>query len=244
MFSYRPGSVGVGFPTGDAGYMPASSGILVQVHYNTVFLPAGTSPAPDDTKVAFWTLPDGQLPEHIVYRTTVWGPSSLPAGQAKVVTTTATPMRALSSFDRSSGLGVSQGPFGLAAGTGAPAAPALATFVPGELVGITPHAHQLATIMSASLQTARGGDVCLLNVPRWDFDWQLDYQFAQGVPFGPDDKLIATCEWDNSEANQPVIEGVKQAPRNVSFGERSIDEMCQHWIWLRFERDAFLNALK
>jgi hypothetical protein len=244
MFSYRPGSLGISFPEGDAGFIPAGSGLIVQIHYNTVFLPAGTSPQPDETKIAFWTLPDGKLPDRIVYRTTVWGTSDLPAGNAHVVTTTTTPMRALSSFDSTSPLGVSNGPFGVAPGSGAPAPAASATFVPGEIVGITPHAHQLATRLAASLKPAgSSSDVCLVDVPRWDFGWQFDYLLQKGVPYSADDTLSATCEWDNSAANQPVIDGVKQAPMDVTFGERSVDEMCQHWIWLRFDRKAFLTAI-
>jgi hypothetical protein len=242
MFSYRPGSLGVSFPEGDAGLLPAGSGLLVQVHYNTVFLPEGSAPEPDATSIAFWTLPEGQLPERIVYRTTVWGPSNLPAGNEHVVTTTLTPMRNLSSFTAGAPLGMSA-PFGAMDGVGAPSPAATATFVPGELVGITPHAHQLATRMSASLQHADASpETCLVDVPRWDFHWQLDYLLQQGVAYGPDDMLSATCEWDNGADNQPIIDGVKQAPRDVTFGERSIDEMCQHWIWLRFDREAFESA--
>jgi hypothetical protein len=242
MFTYRPDSLGVSFPKGDAGFLPAGSGLLLQVHYNTMFLPSGTSPAPDKSAMAFWTLPDGDLPDRIMYRTTVWGSSDLPAGNPDVVTTTNTPMRNLSSFD-AIGSTLPDGP-AKGDGFGAPAPSATATFVPGEIVGITPHAHQLATRMSASLKPAGGGAaVCLLDVPRWDFDWQLDYMLQTGVPYGPDDILSATCTWDNSAANQPVIDGMQQAPRDVTFGVRSIDEMCQHWVWLRFDRKAYQAAI-
>jgi hypothetical protein len=222
MFSYRPGSGPVGLLPGDAAYMAAGSTLLIQVHYNTVFLPSGQAPLPDETKIALWTLPPGQLPERVVYRTTVFGPINLPPGDTSVISTVTTPMSQLSSFGGFFGIG--------------------GTFVPGEVVGMTPHAHQLATHMWATLDHADGTQTCLDDVPNWDFNWQFDYMFTTGVPYGPDDEMTGNCEYDNGPENQAVIDGVKQTPRQVSFGERSIDEMCQHYLWLRFERDAFLAA--
>jgi Copper type II ascorbate-dependent monooxygenase, C-terminal domain len=222
MFSYRPGSGPVGLLPGDAAYMEAGSTLLIQVHYNTVFLPEGQAPLPDETKIALWTLPPGQLPQRVVYRTTVFGPINLPPGDTSVISTVTKSMSELSSFGGFWGVG--------------------GTFVPGEVVGMTPHAHQLATRMWATLDRADGAKTCLDEVPNWDFNWQFDYMFKAGVPYGPDDSMTGNCEFDNGPDNQAVIDGVKQAPRQVNFGERSIDEMCQHYIWLRFERDAFLAA--
>jgi hypothetical protein len=223
MFSYRPGSGPVGLLPGDAAYMEAGSTLLIQVHYNTVFLPDGQAPLPDETKIALWTLPPGQLPERVVYRTTVFGPINLPPGDTSVISTVSTSMSELSTFG------------GLIWGIGG-------TFIPGEVVGMTPHAHQLATRMWATLERADGTTVCLDDVPNWDFNWQFDYMFTTGVPYGPDDVMVGNCEYDNGPDNQAIIDGVQQAPRQVNFGERSIDEMCQHYLWLRFERDAFLAA--
>jgi hypothetical protein len=225
MFSYRPGSGPVGFEPGDAAFMDAGSHLLIQVHYNTVFLGDGNLPVPDQTKIALWTLPSGVLPERVVYRTTVFGPIDLPPGQTDVLSTVTTPMSRLSSLG--------SGPFGVGG-----------KFIPGEIIGMTPHAHQLASSMSASLKRADGSSACLDDVPVWNFHWQFDYIFKQGVPYGPQDQMIGNCVYDNSLENQPVVNGVKQAPRRVSFGERSVDEMCQHYLWLRFPRDAFLAARK
>lgn len=224
MFSYRPGSGPVSFDKGDAAYIAAGSHLLIQVHYNTVFLPSGTSPTPDQTKIALWTLPSGTLPQRVVYRTTVFGPVNIPAGNPETLSTVTRKMSSLSSFGGVFGVG--------------------GTFLPGEIIGMTPHAHQLATRMYASLKRADGTETCLDDVPKWNFNWQFDYIFARGVPYGPDDSLVGNCLYDNSPENQPVINGVRQPPRDVQFGERSIDEMCQHYIWLRFEREAFLAARK
>ena len=223
MFSYRPGSEAVTFDKGDAAYMPGGSSLVIQVHYNTVFLSAGKAPTADETKIALWTLPPGQLPDRVVYRTTTFGPINIPAGNSHVVSNISQPMSTLASLGGTALLGLGR------------------TFIPGEIIGMTPHAHQLATTMNASLKRADGSSSCLDDV-KWDFQWQLDYMFASGVPYAEGDTFVASCTFNNGPENQPIINGVKQVPKNVAFGERSTDEMCEHYIWLRFPRDAFLRA--
>jgi hypothetical protein len=216
MFSWRPGGQRVTFDKGDAAYIQAGSSIMLQVHYNTVFLPDGVKPTPDQTKVQFWTLPAGQLPDRVIYRTGVTAGVNVPPGNNHVVSSAAPRMQTLAAV----------GPTGL--------------YVPGEIIGMTPHAHQIASEMDASI-TEAGKKTCLINVPKWDFNWQLDYLFVKGVPYQPTDTITANCVYDNSAAHQPVVDGVQQQPRLVTFGEGSLDEMCLHYVWLRMDRKAFLG---
>jgi hypothetical protein len=98
-----------------------------------------------------------------------------------------------------------------------------------SIVGITPHAHMLATKMSATYSASGGGAECLVNVPNWDFNWQLDYMFEEPIP-GPV-SVSTTCVWDNTAENQPTVNGMKLQPRQISFGEESLAEMCLHYVW-------------
>jgi hypothetical protein len=98
------------------------------------------------------------------------------------------------------------------------------------IVGISPHAHMLATEMTASASVS-GENHCLINIPVWDFHWQLDYMFAERL-MGPA-QVSTTCAWDNSAENQPIVNGMQLQPRSVAFGEGSFDEMCLHYIWTR-----------
>ena len=216
MFSWRPGGERVVFDKGDAAYIEAGSSIMLQVHYNTVFLPDGVSPTPDQTKVAFWTLPAGQLPDRVIYRTGVTAAVNVPPNNAHVVSEARMPLSQLAAV----------GP--------------TRTFVPGEIIGMTPHAHQIASEMTSDI-TQAGKANCLINVPKWDFAWQLDYLFMEGVKYSATDTIRATCVYDNSAAHQPVVDGVQQQPRQVTFGEGSLDEMCLHYVWLRMDRKAFLG---
>ncbi|HKU36939.1 MAG TPA: hypothetical protein VJR89_02295 [Polyangiales bacterium] len=216
MFSWRPGGTRVTFDKGDAAYIQAGSSIMLQIHYNTVFLPDGQSPTPDQTKVSFWTLPSGQLPERVIYRTGVTAGVNVPPNNPHVVSEARMPMSTLAAV----------GP--------------TRAFVPGEIIGMTPHAHQIASEMTSDL-TSGGKTQCLINVPKWDFNWQLDYLFTAGMKYSATDTIRATCVYDNSAQHQPVVDGVQQQPRQVTFGEGSLDEMCLHYVWLRMDRKAFLG---
>jgi hypothetical protein len=222
MFSYRPGSRGVHFEEGDAAFIEAGSSLLIQVHYNTQFLPRGEEPEPDETKVALWTLAPGELPDRVVYRSGTIASLNIPAGEPNYVTQTQATMQSLSTFGGLLGIG--------------------GTYVPGEVVGMTPHAHHLASRLAATLTRADGSEECLIEVPDWDFHWQLDYMYKTILAFDPADMLTVTCEYDNSPENQAVVDGVKVMPRNVTWGEGSLDEMCLHYIWFRYDREAFLQA--
>jgi hypothetical protein len=194
MFSWRPGSTPLVYPSGSAARIPAGNGFLVQIHYNAAFALEGRQP--DQTRVAFWLMEEG-APESLISRVQVFGPVNIPAGAAEVIST------------------------GSATVDGA-----------SEIVGITPHAHMLATKMSATANIG-GQDECLIDIPKWDYHWQGDYLFEQPLAAPGGARITATCVWDNTAENQPIVNMMQLQPRNVSFGEGSFEEMCLHYIWLR-----------
>lgn len=67
---------------------------------------------------------------------------------------------------------------------------------------------------------------CLLNIPKWDFNWQLAYPLKKPVVVNPGDRVGIECKWNNSAENQAVVDGKRLPPRNVSWGDGSTDEMC------------------
>lgn len=78
---------------------------------------------------------------------------------------------------------------------------------------------------------------CLLDVPRWDFDWQRTYRLQEPVLFEKGDGLWLRCIWDNSQENQPsgmVDTDGDGAPdtyqqldtRARNWGDGTTDEMC------------------
>jgi hypothetical protein len=104
------------------------------------------------------------------------------------------------------------------------------------MVGIFPHMHLLGTEIRALVQHDDGTETCLIDIPKWDFDWQQFFMFQTDDLFvtKQNDVLKMECVYDNSEANQPVINGVKQTPKEVIFGEGTTDEMCLVFpMWIK-----------
>jgi hypothetical protein len=84
-----------------------------------------------------------------------------------------------------------------------------------------PHAHYRAYSNDLWLQTPDGKKTLLLSMPRYDFNWQRSYTFAQPVKIPAGSRLIANYIYDNSKANpsnpDPNIK--------VTWGEQSHEEM-------------------
>ncbi len=67
---------------------------------------------------------------------------------------------------------------------------------------------------------------CGLKIPSWDFNWQGSYQLLKPIRLEKGEKIKLTCVWDNSAANQPVLDGKKTKPKDLNWGDGTLDEMC------------------
>jgi hypothetical protein len=84
-----------------------------------------------------------------------------------------------------------------------------------------PHAHYRAYSSDLWIQYPDGKMKELLSLPRYDFNWQRSYTFAEPIKVPAGSKLVAHYVYDNSARNpsnpDPKI--------NVSWGEQSFQEM-------------------
>jgi hypothetical protein len=84
-----------------------------------------------------------------------------------------------------------------------------------------PHAHYRAYANDLWLQTPDGKKTLLLSMPRYDFNWQRSYTFAEPVRIPAGSRVIANYIYDNSKRNpanpDPNIK--------VTWGEQSHEEM-------------------
>ena len=66
-------------------------------------------------------------------------------------------------------------------------------------------------------------EVCLIDVPEWDFDYQNFYQFEEPVTIQNGSTITMECIYDNSaqNPNQPA-----DPPVDVDWGDGTNDEMC------------------
>jgi mono/diheme cytochrome c family protein len=118
--------------------------------------------------------------------------------------------------------------------------PLLAEFASGAdasegliLYSVLPHMHKLGSSMSLQVERADGRIEPLVEISRWDFNWQSDFVFAEPVTVMPGDQIRIRCTWDNSAANQPIIGGVRREPQDVTWGEGTYDEMCAASFFVR-----------
>ena len=94
------------------------------------------------------------------------------------------------------------------------------------LYSVAGHMHLRGTSIKIEVVPASGAPITLMHIPRWDFHWQGNYWFKNPITVKRGDAVRISCTFDNSKANQPVIEGKSLEPRYVVWGEGTTDEMC------------------
>lgn len=88
--------------------------------------------------------------------------------------------------------------------------------------GVFPHMHTLAT--SAKVEKRNilsAGNQCLMQIPRWDFDWQEFFFFKNPVSMSGTDTTRLTCVYNTTSRTQPV-----------TWGEGTQDEMCLNFFYV------------
>jgi len=96
------------------------------------------------------------------------------------------------------------------------------------LYGAFIHAHYRGNGSQLHIQYPDGALKLLIAVPKYDFNWQRDYDFAEPVRVPAGSKLIATYTYDNSKRNPANPD----SSRTVPWGSQSWDEML--YTQLRF----------
>lgn len=94
------------------------------------------------------------------------------------------------------------------------------------------HMHTRGTQATLDIVRENSDEACLLDIPRWDFDWQFPYRLKEPVRIDKGDQLRITCHWDNSPENQPSVGGMPMPPQDLNWGEGTNDEMCLGLVYL------------
>lgn len=99
------------------------------------------------------------------------------------------------------------------------------------------HVHYTGSTFRMWIERADGSEgPCLLYIPRWDFDWQLQYDIDRtagpGPRIYPGDRLHYACTYDNTADNPNVQRLLEEEglgatePHDVYYGPSSTNEMC------------------
>lgn len=82
------------------------------------------------------------------------------------------------------------------------------------VLGVSPHMHTRGTKFLARWERTGAFDRCMVNIDKWDFEWQGGYMFTTPLVMQQNDRVETTCTWNN-ETNSPI-----------GFGEGTDEEMC------------------
>ncbi len=89
----------------------------------------------------------------------------------------------------------------------------------GRIVDVLGHMHELGESFRMTLNPGTDEEKVLLDIPTWNFDWQLNYQPVEEVRIEEGDVLRIECTWDRGLRHDPE-------PRYLLFAEGTQDEMC------------------
>lgn len=89
----------------------------------------------------------------------------------------------------------------------------------GTIVSVFGHEHTLGKDFQLTLDPDSASPTMLLDIPTWNFDWQMNYGLAQPIHVTAGQKIRMECSWDRSlDPNR--------APKYIVFAEGTEDEMC------------------
>ena len=96
-----------------------------------------------------------------------------------------------------------------------------------EVLGVQPHAHNLARRMEAAALLPDGTARSLITIADWDFRWQDVYRYAKPFILPRGTTISMRFTYDNSAANP---RNPAHPPQPVVWGQGTADEMGDLWL--------------
>ena len=90
-----------------------------------------------------------------------------------------------------------------------------------QLVALMPHMHVRGKDFKYTVTYPDGRQEVLLNVPRYDFNWQLSYETSQYLSFPKGTRIDCVAHFDNSTNNKYNPDPTK----DVKWGDQTWEEM-------------------
>ena len=90
----------------------------------------------------------------------------------------------------------------------------------GEVVSIWPHMHELGTTYRLTLNPDTPEERVLIDMDRWNFQWQLGYYPDEQLILEEGDQLRVECGWDRA------LWPADEESRYIVWAEGTADEMC------------------
>lgn len=104
-------------------------------------------------------------------------------------------------------------------------------FADAKLISLRPHMHLRGKSFRATLERPGEKPETILYVPKWDYEWQIVYNFETPLKLPKGTKLNMIYEWDNSDSNKANPD----SKASVRFGTKIHDEMAMAWPTYAYE---------
>jgi hypothetical protein len=95
-----------------------------------------------------------------------------------------------------------------------------------RLLAFTPHMHLRGKDMKWELMRPDAEKEIILSIPRYDFNWQIEYKLKDPVSAPKGSRLIVTAHFDNS-VNNPFN---PDPNKTIRWGEPTREEMAASWV--------------
>jgi hypothetical protein len=102
----------------------------------------------------------------------------------------------------------------------------------GDLVSVMGHMHEIGKTFRMTLNPGTPEEKVLLDIPRWDFDWQLNYAPKERIDIRKGDTIRVECSWDRA------LVAPGQEEHYITWSEGTDDEMCYSVVATRQRKPA------
>lgn len=219
IYGWVPGSLPLMLQDGMAMQVPGGTGLVAQIHYNTLGTSADTADRTDLSKLAVRATgtPSREAYMHFFGVASAGGsdlvddpPFLVPEGVKDHV----------ESYTETVPINIDAREL--------------------RIWGFVPHMHLAGTAIKMSRTSSDGEEDCLFDVPRWDYNWQqlyvYDGDFKSLPRLAGEDSLQVSCTMDNTDGNPFLQEYLGGAVKGgIKLGETTEDEMCLVAIGLACE---------
>ena len=97
----------------------------------------------------------------------------------------------------------------------------------GQIISVLGHMHEIGATFRMTLNPGTDDERILLDIPRWDFNWQFHYRPVEDIVLEPEDVIRVDCSWDRTLIHPSL------PPRYILWSEGTEDEMCYSTITTR-----------
>lgn len=90
---------------------------------------------------------------------------------------------------------------------------------PGRITSVFGHMHELGSSIRLTLNPDTADEQILLDIPDWDFEWQLNYRPVEDIVIDRGDTIRVECAWNRERAPYEAV-------GYILWSDGTGDEMC------------------